>query len=26
MTKAVITVSPDMEIVHAAKILLENRI
>jgi CBS domain-containing protein len=26
MTRAVITVSPDMEIVHAAKILLENRI
>ena len=26
MTKAVITVSPDMEIVNAAKILLENRI
>jgi CBS domain-containing protein len=26
MTTAVITVSPDMEIVHAAKILLENRI
>ena len=26
MTRAVITVSPDMEIVNAAKILLENRI
>ena len=26
MTRTVITVSPDMEIVHAAKILLENRI
>ena len=26
MTRAVITISPDMEIVHAAKILLENRI
>ncbi|HUV78264.1 MAG TPA: CBS domain-containing protein [Desulfobacterales bacterium] len=26
MTRAVITVSPDMEIVHVAKILLENRI
>ena len=26
MTRPVITVSPDMEIVHAAKILLENRI
>ncbi|UCD31388.1 MAG: CBS domain-containing protein [Desulfobacterales bacterium] len=26
MTKAVITVAPDAEIVHAAKLLLENRI